>query len=105
MRNSSLRKALHLENFDSDELTTPLLATLESLASRNSPRSVFFIYAKHGQGGSETKPNRNFYAVAGQPKEIWEVPVGDHTRGLDVRPKEYERRVVGFFDRALLESR
>ena len=78
--------------------------TLESLASRIAPRSVFFIYAKHGQGGSETKPNRNFYANAGQPKQIWEVPEGDHTRGLDVRPKEYERRVIGFFDEALLKQ-
>jgi dienelactone hydrolase len=79
-------------------------ATLESLAPRIAPRSVFFIYAKHGQGGSETKPNRNFYAKAGQPKQIWEVPEGDHTQGIDVRPKEYERRVVGFFDRALLKQ-
>ena len=73
--------------------------TLESLAPRIAPRSVFFIYAKHGQGGAETKPNRNFYAKAGQPKQIWEVPEGDHTGGIDARPKEYERRVVGFFDR------
>jgi dienelactone hydrolase len=79
-------------------------ATLESLASRIAPRSVFFIYAKHGQGGNETKPNRNFYAQAGQPKQIWEVPEGAHTRGIDVRPKEYERRVIGFFDRALLKE-
>jgi uncharacterized protein len=78
-------------------------ATLEGLSARIAPRSVFFIYAKHGQGGSETQPNRNFYANAGQPKQIWEVPEGDHTRGIDVRPKEYERRVVGFFDRALLK--
>jgi len=78
---------------------------LESLAPRIAPRSVFFIYAKHGQGGSETKPNRSFYAKAGQPKQIWEVPEGDHTRGIDARPKEYERRVVGFFDRALLKAR
>jgi uncharacterized protein len=79
-------------------------APLESLASRIAPRAVFFIYAKHGQGGSETKPNRNFYAKAGQPKQIWEVPEGAHTRGIDARPKEYERRVIGFFDEALLKQ-
>jgi len=78
-------------------------ATLASLAPRIAPRSVFFIYAKHGQGGSETKPNRNFYAKAGQPKQIWEVPEGAHTGGIDARPKEYERRVIGFFDEALLK--
>ena len=77
-------------------------ATLESLVPRIAPRSLFLIYAKHGQGGSEKAPNRSFYAKAGEPKAIWEVPVGDHTDGITVRPKEYERRVIGFFDRALL---
>ena len=77
-------------------------ATLESLVPRIAPRSLFLIYAKHGQGGSEKAPNQSFYAKAGEPKAIWEVPVGDHTHGIDVRPKEYERRVIGFFDRALI---
>jgi hypothetical protein len=28
----------------------------------------------------------------------------EHTGGLDARPAEYERRVVGFFDRHLLPT-
>jgi hypothetical protein len=35
---------------------------------------------------------------------LWEVPGARHTGGLDAQPQEYERRVVGFFDAALLAS-
>jgi hypothetical protein len=76
--------------------------TLKSLVPRIAPRGVFFIYALHGQGGSERLPNQGFYAEAGEPKAIWEVPEGPHIAGIRARPAEYERRVVGFFDRALL---
>ena len=48
--------------------------------------------------------NRAFYAAAREPKEIWEVPDGRHIGGVDAQPQEYERRVVGFFDRALLQA-
>src|SRR5256885_12609109 len=37
-------------------------------------------------------------------RSIWEVPGSGHVGGINARPKEYERRVVGFFDRALLEG-
>jgi len=77
-------------------------ADLKSLVPRIAPRSVFFIYALHGQGGSEKRPNQGFYAEAGEPKTIWEVPEGNHVGGIDARPTEYERRVIAFFDQALL---
>jgi hypothetical protein len=32
---------------------------------------------------------------------IWEISGAEHTGGLSARPEEYERRVVGFFDRTL----
>ncbi len=78
---------------------------LESLAARISPRAVFFVYGEHGQNGTERVPNQTFFRAAGAPKEIWEVPGAKHTGGVDARPAEYERRVVGFFDGALLEGR
>ena len=37
------------------------------------------------------------------PKQIWEVPNGQHIAGITTEPAEYERRVVGFFDRTLLD--
>ena len=42
-----------------------------------------------------------YYAAAGEPKGLWEVPGASHTGGIEARPKEYERRVVAFFDDAL----
>ena len=79
-------------------------ADLKGLVPRIAPRSVFFIYALDGQGGSEKRPNQRFYAEAGEPKAIWEVPEGGHVGGIDARPAEYERRVIDFFDRTLLEG-
>jgi hypothetical protein len=76
--------------------------SLKSDAARIAPRSLFLIYGEKGQGGSEKKPNLGFYEVAGNPKEIWEVPEAQHVAGLETRPEEYERRVIAFFDDALL---
>lgn len=61
---------------------------------------MFFIYAGHGAGGEEFTPN--FYAAAGAPKTLWKIPEAAHTGGFQARPHQYERRVVGFFDEALL---
>ena len=44
----------------------------------------------------------DYYRAAREPKRIWRVPAGGHTDGIDVRPNEYERRVVDFLDDALL---
>ena len=35
-------------------------------------------------------------------RERWEIPESGRTGGIEARPPEYERRVVGFFERALL---
>lgn len=44
-----------------------------------------------------------YYDAAKQPKEIWAAE-GGHTGAIDAEPEEYERRVVAFFDRALLRE-
>jgi fermentation-respiration switch protein FrsA (DUF1100 family) len=75
--------------------------SLDELIAEISPRPVLLIYGERGQAGEEL--NRDYYASAGEPKELWEVPGAGHTGGLDTAPDEYERRVVGFFDRALLD--
>jgi uncharacterized protein len=66
-----------------------------------SPRAVFFIYSAHGQGGEEL--SQDFYDSAGQPKAVWEVPLGGHVGGAEAMPRQYERKMVGFFDRSLLD--
>ena len=81
-----------------DELPPP---SLESEVAKIAPTPVFFVYGEHGQGGSETRPNEGFYAAAGEPKDIWEVPNGQHIAGITTEREEYERRVIGFFDDAI----
>jgi fermentation-respiration switch protein FrsA (DUF1100 family) len=60
---------------------------------------ALFIHATPGQGG-ETLTEKYHDAAKG-PKEYWAAP-GGHTGAIDAAPEEYERRVVGFFDRSLL---
>jgi uncharacterized protein len=111
----SLREALELRGV-SQWLTAPYWAitsaatsvfagrlpppSLEDLVSRIAPRPIFLVHAAHGQGGEELNPD--YFAAAGDPKELWRIPDGGHTGGIEARSGEYERRVVGFFDRALL---
>jgi fermentation-respiration switch protein FrsA (DUF1100 family) len=52
--------------------------------------------SKHGE-----ELNRDYYAAAQEPKTLWEIPEASHVGGIDARPAQYERRVVGFFDDAL----
>ena len=81
----------------SNKLPPPSLTTL----SGRIDAPVFFIYAAHGQGGEELNPK--YYAAAHEPKTLWRVTEGKHTGGIEARPAEYERRVVGFFDEYLLK--
>jgi fermentation-respiration switch protein FrsA (DUF1100 family) len=70
---------------------------------RIAPRSVFLIYTVPGMGGEDTRQPK-YFAAAGKPKAIWKVPGAEHTGGIDAHPAEYERRVVRFFDHALLDK-
>jgi dienelactone hydrolase len=76
-------------------------ASLKSLAPEIAPGAVFFVYGERGQP-AERPANQAFYTAAGRPKAVWEVPESGHIGGIDARPKEYERRVVAFFDDVLL---
>jgi len=78
--------------------------SLKSEIPKIAPTALFFVYGEKGQNGTEAKPNKLFYAAAREPKQIWEVPNGQHIAGITTEPAEYERRVVGFFDRTLLEK-
>ena len=70
---------------------------------RIAPRPVFLIYAEPGMGGEDYRQPK-YYAAAGQPKQLWKVPGSGHTGGIDAQPAEFERRVIGFLDEALLGS-
>jgi fermentation-respiration switch protein FrsA (DUF1100 family) len=72
---------------------------LKSLVGEIAPRPVMLIAAPNSKHGEEL--NRDYYAAAREPKTLWELPEASHVGGIDSRPREYERRVVSFFDDAL----
>ena len=76
--------------------------SLRDLVGEISPRPLFLIYATNGQGGEDL--NQLYFEAAGEPKEIWEITTGGHTGGFEAEPEEYERRVLAFFESALLGS-
>jgi fermentation-respiration switch protein FrsA (DUF1100 family) len=78
--------------------------SLKSEVAKIAPRAVFFVYGENGQGGTESKPNQGFYDAAREPKKVWEVPNGQHIAGITTQPEEYEQRVIGFFNDALLDT-
>ena len=111
----SAREAVHLSGTDKI-VATPVFAIVTAgtavFASDLPPRGltdlsaeitqpVLFIHATPGQGG-ETLTEK-YYDAAKGPKEYWAAP-GGHTGAIDAAPEEYERRVVGFFDRTLLDK-
>jgi len=85
------------------ELRTGLdLAAMQPLrdVAAISPRPILIL-----AGGQDpiTGPEAGarIYAAAGEPKELWFEPEAGHQSFLLLFPEDYERRVVGFFDRAL----
>ena len=82
-----------------DELPPP---SLVDLVPRIAPRPTLLIWAPNG-GNRETM-NPLYQRLIGPSAEIWAMDDVRHIRGLQSHPEEYERRVVGFFDDALLDD-
>jgi pimeloyl-ACP methyl ester carboxylesterase len=76
--------------------------SLGEMIPRVSPRPVFLMSSGSGH---EAELNRAYARVARWPSRLWEMPHASHTGGLRANGREYERRVVGFFDEALLGLR
>lgn len=66
-----------------------------------APRPVFLIYGEHEieSGGGQLQFN-----AAAEPKTLWVVPGGDHGSNYALAPFEYDRRILDFFDQALLHD-
>jgi uncharacterized protein len=75
-------------------------ANLKELTGKIAPRPLLLIAAPNEGVGEEL--NRGYAKAAGKTATLWEIPESTHVGGLKARPEEYERRVVGFFDAALL---
>jgi len=55
------------------------------------------IASGHGAESTPTEPTATRRARA----QLWLIPEAAHTGGLKSRPAEYERRTIGFLDRAI----
>jgi hypothetical protein len=73
---------------------------LTGLVRDIAPRRLLLIRGLAGQ--QQEALNRVYYDAALEPKALGEVRGAGHTAALSAQPREYERRVVSFFDRALL---
>ena len=75
---------------------------LKELVARVSPTPLLLV-STGGSLPAELDMNRFYAEAAREPVALWELPEVDHTAAIRERPEEYERRVTGFFDQALLK--
>jgi fermentation-respiration switch protein FrsA (DUF1100 family) len=73
---------------------------LADLVARIAPTPLLLIAG--GRGQFERDFNLIYAKAAREPVELWDLPDVNHTKAINERPAQYEQRVVGFFDRALL---
>ena len=70
-------------------------------ADLTSSAPALFIWGGDGQP-AEIQLGRRYADAAGDAGEYWEVPGADHVGGIDTAPAAYERHVIDFLDRHLL---
>ncbi|MFN2269238.1 MAG: alpha/beta hydrolase [Anaerolineae bacterium] len=68
-----------------------------------APRAVLFV---HGDRDIfvPVADVEALYARAGEPKELWRVAEAEHRRVDRLRPEEYRKRVIDFFERHLADA-
>lgn len=74
--------------------------SLVELAPRIAPRPVLLIWAPNSRNQEDLNPT--YQRGIGPTASLWTLPDAPHVGGLRTHPEEYERRVVEFFDDALL---
>ena len=75
---------------------------LADLMPRIAPWPVLLIRGM--KGNADEALNRAYRDAGGPTTTLWEIQRAGHTGGISAAPAAYERRVVGFFDRALRSS-
>lgn len=64
---------------------------------RIAPRPLFLLQGGQDRRMPLTEGNRLF-AAAGEPKTLWTVPTADHGDVAEVAGREYQDRVLAFYD-------
>jgi dipeptidyl aminopeptidase/acylaminoacyl peptidase len=67
---------------------------------RISPRPILLIYGEHEAASGRAELQ---YEAAGDPKELWLVPGGDHGSNHQVAGEAYQQRVLDFLSQSLGE--
>jgi uncharacterized protein len=73
-------------------------ASLKDLSAKVDEPLLLIAAPESGHG---EELNRLYARAAGDNATLWEIPEARHVGGIDARPREYEQRVVSFFDEAL----
>ena len=71
--------------------------------ARISPRAVFIIDGWDGSAVAMNSPYR-FFDSADEPKQLWVEEGVPHLTMYTNDPSGYEKRVIGFFDRYLIQT-
>jgi len=77
----------------------PPAPLLDSMAAADS---TSFLLIAGGANELEVAFNELFTATVGERATLWVAPDAPHTGAFSLYPDEYERRVIAFFDAALL---
>lgn len=75
-------------------------APLRELVADVAPTPLLLIAA--GSLAGEREVNAIYAAAAQEPVELWDLPEARHTAAIRDVPDDYEQRVIGHFDSALL---
>jgi fermentation-respiration switch protein FrsA (DUF1100 family) len=65
---------------------------------RIAPRPILFI---HGEEDPYLLDFDDLWNAAAEPKEAWRLPGVGHTKASEMHPEEFNRRVIGFFQKHL----
>lgn len=84
----------HAYEFMIEGKDTSVIETIGQIA----PRPILLI----ASGERDIYFSRLFFQAANEPKEIWELPDGEHGAAILKDSHSYMQRVVGFFDKTLL---
>lgn len=77
--------------------------SLRDAVGQAAPRPVLLVAGGGVMGNAEEDADRWIQAGSPDTVEIWVVPDATHTAALRTHPRQWEARVMGFLDSALLQ--
>jgi len=77
--------------------------SLRDAVGQAAPRPVLLVAGGGVMGNAEEDADRWIQAGSPDTVEIWVVPDATHTAAVRTHPRQWEARVIGFLDSALLQ--